>query len=256
MSVDDLLSVEEAAHELSVNSARVRALLAAGELEGERVGGRWLVHAASVRRRRREPRERGRRLSPANAWAVLFFASGRPAPWVRAGEYSRLLRLLAARGLADLAPRLANRATHSTLIAHPGVLRRLAADDDIVLSGVSAAATYELDLVAGDEIDGYVRSSLLGEVRSRFALSDTDGQPGNVTLRVVPDHAWHLVDDAPLAAVALDLAEEADPRSARLGGAALRRLDAEPRWAAFVRPRGRPRLASESTTARARNVKT
>jgi len=162
------------------------------------------------------------------------------------GEYSRLLRLLAVRGLADLAPRLADRATRLTFTAHPGVLRRLAADRDVVRSGVSAAAAHELELVAGDEIDGYVNASLLGKVCSRFALSQTDGEPGNVTLRVVPDDAWHLdSDDAPLAAVALDLAGDADPRSARLGAAALRRLDDERRWTSFVRPRGRPRAASE-----------
>jgi hypothetical protein len=158
---------------------------------------------------------------------------------VRGGEYSRLLRLLAARGFAGLAPRLVDRAARFTFMAHPGVLRRLAADDDVVPSGVSAAATNEFDLVAGDEVEGYIRASRLAQVRSRFALSETDGQPGNVTLRVVPDDAWHLdTGDAPLTAVALDLAAEADPRSARIGGAALRQLDDERRWTAFVRPRG------------------
>lgn len=246
MSLDDLLSVEDAARELSVNSARVRALLAAGELEGERIGGRWLVQAASVRRRLRDPRDPGRRLSPPNAWAVVFLASGLPAPWVIGSEYSHLLRLLDARGLADLAPRLAERATRFTFTAHPGVLARVAGDDDVVRSGGSAAAAHELELVAGDEVDGYVRVSLLERVRSRFALSETGGQPGNVTLRGVPNDAWHLDgENAPLAAVALDLAGEADARSARLGAAALQRLDDERRWTAFVRPRGRPRAAAE-----------
>ncbi len=54
------------------------------------------------------------------------------------------------------------------------------------------------------------------------------GPEGNVRLRLVPDKAWRFPEGAPIApvaAVALDLAEDPDPRSSRAGRAALHDLD-------------------------------
>lgn len=64
------------------------------------------------------------------------------------------------------------------------------------------------------------------------------GVDGNVRLRVVADEAWHLLEGqetAPMAAVALDLAEDPDPRSAEAGSAALRSLDRERVWSASTK---------------------
>jgi len=50
-------------------------------------------------------------------------------------------------------------------------------------------------------------------------------------LRELPDGIPRFRDRiAPLAAVALDLAEQADPRCARIGNRVLRQLDTERRW--------------------------
>lgn len=45
---DIMLSVEEAARKLGVSGARVRALLKAGQLEGQKIGNTWAVAETSV----------------------------------------------------------------------------------------------------------------------------------------------------------------------------------------------------------------
>lgn len=111
-------------------------------------------------------------------------------------------------------------------IAHPGELKRLRDHSALAKSGISAVGAYGLDLVAGDEIDGYVRAGDLARLKREHALEPAEGMEGNVLLRVVPDPAWHLEGRlAPLAAVAIDLSEEADSRSIRVGKKAIDRLE-------------------------------
>lgn len=93
-------------------------------------------------------------------------------------------------------------------------------------SGISAAAAHGLDLVAGAELDGYVRAGSLSAIEREHALEPAEGVEGNVLLRIVPDSDWHLSGGvAPLAAVAIDLSEEADARSARAGKKAIDRIE-------------------------------
>lgn len=225
------MPVDEAARQLGVNDARVRAMLAAGQLDGDKLGGRWLVRGESVRRRRRERHERGRQLSPANAWAVLFLASGLEAPWAAGPELSRLRRLLDRRGLEGLLGRFHHRASLHSFVAHPGALRRLAADPSLVLSGASAASAHGLGLSAGDELDAYVPASGLRALASKFALAEPEDVPANVKLRTLPAGLWPFEGRlAPLAAVGVDLAQGADARSARIGLRAIRELDRRHHW--------------------------
>jgi hypothetical protein len=129
---------------------------------------------------------------------------------------------LKARGLNELKPRLVQRAEAKRFLAHPGELKRLQSHPGLARSGISAAAAHDLDLVAGAEIDGYVRAGDLAAIERKHALEPADGMEGNVLLRVVPDPAWHLSGRlAPLAAVAIDLSEEADARSVRAGKKAI-----------------------------------
>jgi excisionase family DNA binding protein len=222
----DLMPVEEAARRLDVNSARVRAMLAAGRLAGDKVGGRWLVRDESIRRRQRERHGRGRQFSPANAWGLLFLASGQPAPWLSGSEGRRLLRLLDERGLEGLDGRVHQRASVHSFAAHPGVLRHLVEEPGLVLSGVSAASAHRLGLSGGESVDAYVPAAGLSGVVSKYALARPEGVPVNVKLRAVPNIIWPFKERvAPLAAVALDLAQEPDARSARIGLQALRQLD-------------------------------
>jgi hypothetical protein len=241
MTTLDLFPVPEAARELGVTNARVRAMLDAGRLDGEKLGGRWLVYGTSIRNRQREAPARGRQLGSANAWAILFMASGEAAPWVTAPERSRLLRLLDDRGLVGLRGRFRDRAAQRAYRAHPGVLEQLAEVPGVVRTGISAAAAHGLDLVAGHEVDLYVRASEVPDIVTGFALTELgagDG-PGNVKLRAIPEGVWPCgegVTLAPVAVTALDLSEDPDSRSERVGREALAALDDERRWRAV--PKG------------------
>lgn len=85
----------------------------------------------------------------------------------------------------------------------------------------------------GGEADGYIRASDLDAfVDDHALLPEAVTRVANVALRIVPDEVWADSFEgrvhAPEAAVALDLAEDFDPRSraagekllARLGGSA------------------------------------
>jgi hypothetical protein len=138
----------------------------------------------------------------------------------------RVRQSLKVRGLKELKPRLMQRAEAKRFFAHPGELKRLGSHPNLARSGISAAAAHGLDLVAGAEIDGYVRAGDLAPIEREHALEPAAGMEGNILLRVVPDPAWHLSGRlAPLAAVAIDLAEEADARSIRAGKKAIKHIE-------------------------------
>jgi hypothetical protein len=223
-----LLSIPEAARELDLDPSRVRALVSAGELRGVKLGERWAVESAEVARRQRDPRPAGRPLKPVNAWGILSLASGLDAPWLEPSVRWRLEQSLAFRGLAGLRARLSQRAEVHRFRAHPGELRHLRKQSDLVNSGISAAGAYGLKLAPGDEVDGYVRARALKRMQRDHALEPVQIGPGNVVLRAVPDPAWHINPKegvAAIAAVAVDLADDPDPRSARAGRNLIERLD-------------------------------
>lgn len=224
----DLLPVSAAADELSVHPSRVRALIASGALAAEKVGGVWLVDPASIAGRNRQQASAGRPLSPANAWALLLAASGEELPaGLEPSARWRVRRALDVYGLGALRPRLARRAEPSSYWALAGELRALRDRADLVLSGPSAAAAYDLGLVGTDAIDAYAPARLIASLQREHALERMSGPESNVILRAVPDSAWLLGDRrfAPLAAVAVDLFSYADPRAARVGAELLARID-------------------------------
>jgi excisionase family DNA binding protein len=225
--MNELLSIPEAAEELSLHPSRVRALVAAGALPGIKIGNRWAVDRVAVARRLQGDHGAGRPFEPRNAWAVLFLASGDQPDWLGSKELWRLRRALRLEGLNALIPRLERRAKRSAFRAHPGELSHLLGDPALARSGISAAGSYALDLVSGAEADGYIRESRLSKFRRAHALEPAGIGVGNVLLRVVPDSAWHLDPHegaAPPAAVAVDLLGAADARSQRAGRQLLKRL--------------------------------
>lgn len=138
----------------------------------------------------------------------------------------RVRQSLKARGLNELKPRLMLRAKPMRFLAHPGELKRLRSRPGLAKSGISAAAAHGLDLVAGAELDSYVRARDLAAIEREHVLEPAEGTEGNVLLRIVPDPAWHLSRRlAPFAAVAIDLSEEADARSIRAGKKAIDRIE-------------------------------
>jgi excisionase family DNA binding protein len=221
------LAVSEAANLLGIHEARVRALIAAGELEAVKVGGRWLLDEDTIARRERQGSHPGRPFEAHNAWALILLASGAEPAGYPPSVLWRLRQLLSHEGLFGLRQRMRRRGEAQRYVAHPGELRYLEDDPDLVPSGISAARAHGLDLAAGDEFEAYVSADELSQVVKEHALAPAERGEANVVLRAVPAAAWVLGGQriAPHAAVALDLAESPDARSARAGVAALHSLD-------------------------------
>jgi hypothetical protein len=209
----------------------VRALLAAGQLAGDKLGGRWVVSQESVQARRRIPQARGRQLHSANAWSALLLASGERSQLGEQRDRARVLALLDDRGIQGLRPRLRDRAVVQRFYGHPGVLAHFTDAGPLCRSGASAAGAHELGLVTGEEVDAYIADHDADAVAKQFGLEPRDAG-ANVVLRLLPPGLERVASGrvAPLAAVAVDLAEQPEPRAARIGHQVLERLDRERRW--------------------------
>lgn len=210
------LAVNEASEVLGISPRRVRALAASGSLPARRVGNAWLVRIDD----RASARPPGRRFSARSAWAVLGLGEHRLSRSERARALDRRARLLELPRSA-----LANRADLHRLYAHPGVVSRVAADPRFLPSGVSASQRYGADVLAADQLEGYVREESLDALRRDHGLIEpVDGVAANLIVRV-PRPDWPFRDDldvAPLLVVVADLLDAGDERSARAGRALLR----------------------------------
>lgn len=220
----DWLSPAEAADRLGVSPRRVYALIDGGRLRGERVGSRILVHRDGVEARAGGASANGRPFSARRGWALLLLAAGLDPVGLPPDARSKLRRLLRERDLWVMRARFATRAERRALQAHSSDLARIAADPEVVRTGASAAADAGLPLIApGAPLELYVDAATADRLIVIYRL--TPSALGNVTLRVVPDgvRAWLTGPVAPWPAVALDLAEDGDPRSRDVAHAALAR---------------------------------
>jgi excisionase family DNA binding protein len=220
----DWLSPAEAAGVLGVSPRRVYALIDDGHLRAERVGDRILVHRGSVEARASGAPASGRPFSARRGWALLLLAAGIEPEGLAPDARSKLRRMLRERDLWAMRARLGTRAERRVLRAHSSDLARIAADPAVVRTGAGAAADAGLPLIApGALLELYVDTATAGRLVERYRL--VAGSGGNVTLRVVPDEvrAWLTGPIAPWPAVALDLAEDGDPRSRDVARAALAR---------------------------------
>lgn len=219
-----LISVSETASLLGVSRRRVRQMLTQGSLDGQRIGRVWAIESDAVEHAKEHRPRPGRPWTPETAWALLAVADGRddglsPVQRLRARQ-----RLEA--GLQHFISQMGARAERRRFYAHPSVLEMLAREPNVVRSGISAAGHYELDVVAVDEVEGYVASSSLPVLVKRFGLDEKSERP-NVLLRVVDDGFWAFgpADTvAPLPVVAVDLLEAGDSRSQRAGIQLVERL--------------------------------
>lgn len=221
------LSVAEAARILNLSPARVRAMAVHGQLPAAKLGDRWFVERAAVERRRRNGALDGRRYSAHNAWALLLLASHEEVAELDPSVRSRLKRALRQEGISKLAPRLERRAEALSFVAHPSEISYLLGDRRLLRSGISAAGDQGFNLISGQEADGYVQAAEFDEFVADHALQPA-GSEGNVRLRILPEAAYPFIGDretAPRAAVAVDLADDLDPRSAQAGRKELRELD-------------------------------
>lgn len=217
------VQVGEAAKDLGLSEQRVRALLAAGLLDGRKLAGRWFVFPESIERVRLRRNVRGRLLSPSNAWAFLLAASGQDPDWLSPWDRSRLQDRLAS-DWERWIPRLRDRASVARVQAHEGSLGKIRSDRRLVLSGISAAKQSGVDLIRRDQVEAYVRERELPKLVREYKLEESP-RP-NLVLHIVSGN-WPFQEDqrvAPPAVVAVDLIESEDPRSRRAGKAALKRL--------------------------------
>jgi excisionase family DNA binding protein len=224
------LSVREAASILGVSPQRIRAMLASGELNGEKVSGVWIVEDLSTRERASAAPESGAPFSEANAWAIIDLASGDDAKYVSSRDRWRARQALDEHGLEVIAPRLRKRGQKLQFAAHPGVLPALREDSRLVRSGASVPVSSLS--ASGSDADAYIREDDLSSVVSAYALAPASADvPGNVRLRpVVQGHLLDGRDSAPPAAVALDLLGMPDARSARVGRKLLSEIQARRSW--------------------------
>lgn len=222
MSLDDALPASDAARSLGLSLQRVRALVAEGELPGQKVAGRWFVDRSAVERRIRDPKLSGRPYSPAHAWGLIALAEGEQPRWLDASNRSRLRRLLRDQDLQNILPYLARRGRRLELRAHASDLPRLEAEPDVVRSGVSAASEHRLEIVAPGILEAYVPARRLAQLERRYRLKPS--ADANVILHVV-DGPWPFASDqrvAPRLAAVLDLLDDDDERSRRAAQRALK----------------------------------
>ena len=198
------VELAEAARMMGVSAVRARQMAREGRLRARRVGGRWLVDAASLPS---APR-RGRPMSVRIAWALVELSAGGAAEWVEPRESYRLRRAL-DRLVTDDEPEmllrswLASRAERQLLSASE--VDGLRADPRLALSGLSDERS---GLSAASNVEAYVRAEDAAAVRRDHLLIDS-GSNANVVLHVsprVPDRP------VPVLLLAADLADHDGPR--------------------------------------------
>lgn len=219
--------VAHAAKTLGLHPSRVRELAAAGRLPADKLGDRWLIDEAALERWRRtaHPSHSGRPWSPAVAWAALHLLSGNAAPLEalpRKTRYRIRQRLAAADGLASLAGRMRNRATVERFSLHPSL--RSAVLSFGAATGASAARAHSSDLVDDAHAEVYVSSGAREHLLTEVPLRPR--QDGPVVVRWVEPTVSVPSGVAPLAAVAIDLAEDPEPRAQRAAAGLTARVDA------------------------------
>ena len=222
MSLDEALPAADAARSLGLSLQRVRALVAEGELPGQKGAGRWFVDRSAVERRLRDPKLPGRPYSPSHAWGLIALAEGENPKWLDSSNRSRLRRLLREHDLQDILPSLARRGRRLELRAHASDLPRIEAEPDVVRSGVSAAPEHRLEIVAPGILEAYVPARRLSQLERRYRLKPS--ADANLILHVV-DGRWPFAVDqrvAPRLAAMLDLLDHDDERSRRAAHRALK----------------------------------
>lgn len=213
----EVMSVSQAAPELGVSDRRVRQMLARGELEGQHVGRSWIIDSKAIDSVRRRP-EVGRPWNSVAAWALLQIAAGEH-PNVSVAQASRAKRRIADHGINDLVMKLVSRGKKRKFYGHKSILERIADEQMVVRSGVSAAREHNADIVALDFLEAYVPMGKFNKLIKKYAL-EKSSERANILLRVVDDKAWPFPKNAkvaPRVVVALDLLDADDERSRRAG---------------------------------------
>ena len=221
----ELVPAPDAAAQLGVSVRRVYDLVASGRLPAQRFGHRLLIERADIDSWANSRSSGGQPFSPARAWGLLLLADGEPAPWLDPVSRSKVRAILRERSLRELRLRLERRGDRHAFRAHPSDLGGLASEPGVMRSGVSAASDVGIDLDASDHLDAYAPTAQFDRLVQGYRLRAS--REPNVILRRLPDVAfgWERRVVAPLAAVAVDLAQDPDPRSQEAAERALSRYD-------------------------------
>lgn len=197
--LSEYFTVAEAAEELGVSTARVRALIDARILSADKVAGRWFVSPKSVHARKGNQRRSGRPLSSRNLWDLI-----------NTGFIAQLLITADEAAQHNIRVQLANRAEIHDVYVLPQFVGKIC---PLVLPGGRALAE-SANVPAGNdqrwELDGYVRRGTFNDLRKAKHITAVTGEP-NVRLRVVVDDIeWRESRASRMLLAWLDLADEGD----------------------------------------------
>jgi len=195
----EYLSVAEAARELDVSTARVRALIDSRVLSADKFAGRWLISPESLHARKNNQRRGGRPLSARSVWDLI-----------NGGFIAQLLVDASKAAQHNIRLQLAERAEICDVYVLPHFVGKI---HPIFMPGGRVLAESASVPAGRDprwEFDGYVHRDTLTALRNSKQISGVKGQP-NVRLRVVDDGIeWQDSRAVRLLVAWLDLADEGD----------------------------------------------
>lgn len=206
-------TVADAATRLGLSPARVRALIAAGDLPARKLGGRWVLDSTDIDAADAKVRVSGRPWSPRMAWGFIALAEGREPIGLSAPERSRLRsRLRQHLDLATLAQLTRKRSETHRLHLHPGALSRADGWPGGVPTGTSARGH---DLVKAGTVELYLPASSLARLVRDLRAKPATGSEVNLVVHVPAVEPWPFVVEAGPVTVAFDLWDAGDDRSRR-----------------------------------------
>jgi hypothetical protein len=208
------LTVSELADRLGVTHRRARDVVSSGAIASRRLAnGMWLADADSVTRYEiAAVRGRGRRLTAATAWGVLWELSGLDVDWLSPRTHARLRERIRGTTAHALALAVAGRtAQHRFRAANSA-----RAADDLIATGRAASSVLGGELLDDRRrASGYVRRGSVEEyAATHFMIPDSSGQD------VLYENTLPIEFDAdamPIAVVAADLAVSTDTRERSVG---------------------------------------
>jgi excisionase family DNA binding protein len=216
-------SSAQAAQLLGVTNHEIARLVRDGELSAVRAAGKaLLLKAGDIHLHAAISQGRGRPLSVTNAWAALWLLSGLDVDWL---DYPQMRRLRLK--LEDITPKelvwqTRRRMSTKRFRASQSFIQKIG--DELVLTGRSCISVLDSDLTEQSGIlEGYACSSL-EDMEKRYHL--VEDVSGNVIIHIAErEHQLSdSIEQAPIAAVAADLAITLDTRERNAGLSTLRRL--------------------------------
>ncbi len=171
----DGYTVQEAAKLLTVNRARVHAMITAGELKATKFGGRWIINSSEIRRTLATDRTGGRPWGQQRCWNFISTAT--------------------TQHLVAHAWQLRRRAITRDYGLLTELTEQMLADKRFVLGGERAASQLGAAIAVSEQIEGYVAESDLDQLASDYSLYDTGTGDSNVTLHIVHNRDLLVVDN-------------------------------------------------------------